>query len=150
MSKAGKRRRKLRREGEKIKRITKVLSGTLSGSERMIFVSSVGCCSCIFMYSLWFEGMSSHKSGSSSWKRQREALTSSHAVTGPLVCSDSPTTACSLRSGLRLPRLFSSLETSVSSLRWTACCMTPVSYLDCLKFTKLYHMVYVQKCNNNL
>lgn len=76
--------------------------------------------------SLWFEGMSCYRSIFSSWKRQKEALTSSHAATRPSVCSDSQTTAWFLKSGLRLRRPSSSPVTSVSGLRrtdnsWTTC-----------------------------
>lgn len=66
---------------------------------------------------LCFEGMSCCRSSFPSWRRQRAALTSSRAATRPLVCSDVLTTACPLKSGLRLQRLSSSLVTSVSSLR---------------------------------
>ncbi len=75
--------------------------------------------SCVGVCSLWFEGMSSYRSSFSSWKRQKEALTSSHAATRPSVCSGCLTTACFLKSGLRLQRPSSSPVTSVSSLRRT-------------------------------
>lgn len=77
--------------------------------------------------SLCIEGMRCCRRRFSSWKRQKEALTSSHAATGPSACSDSLTTACFLRSGLRLQRPSSWPVTSVSSLRkrsvssWTTC-----------------------------
>ena len=77
--------------------------------------------------SLCIEGMSCCRRSFSSWKRQKEALTSSHAATGPSACSDSLTTTCFLRSGLRLQRPSSWPVTSVSSPRkrsvssWTTC-----------------------------
>lgn len=75
---------------------------------------------CVCLCFLWFEGMSCYRSSFSSWKRQKEGLTCSHAAIRPSVCSDGLTTACSLKSGLRLQRLSSSLATSVSSLKRTA------------------------------
>lgn len=73
----------------------------------------------VFMCSLCFEGMSCYRSNFSCWKRLREALTSSHAVIIPSVCSEGLTTACILKNGLQLQKPSSLQATSVSSLRRT-------------------------------
>lgn len=64
----------------------------------------------------WCEGMSCYRSNFSSWKRQREASTSSRAATGPSGCSVCLTTACFLRSGRQLQRPSSSPVISVSGI----------------------------------
>lgn len=83
------------------------------------------CCVFQLLYSLFLydcvflvrcEGMSCYRSNFSSWKRRREALTSSRAATGPSGCSVCPTTACFFRSGLQLQRPSSSPVISVSGI----------------------------------
>ena len=66
--------------------------------------------------SCFFAGMSCSISSSYCWKMQKEALTISHAATIPSVYSECLTTACSLKSGLRLQRPSFSPVTSVSGL----------------------------------
>lgn len=72
--------------------------------------------------------MSCCRSNFSSWKRQREASTSSRAATGPSGCSVCLTTACFLRSGLQLQRPSSSPVISVSGIfrcDWNLhCCLS--------------------------
>lgn len=81
---------------------------------------------CVFL--VWCEGMSCYRSTFPSWKRQREASTSSRAATGPSGCSVCLTTACFLRSGLQLQRLSSSPVISVSGIfrcDWNLyCCLS--------------------------
>lgn len=101
-----------------------------------------------------FAGMSCCRSSSCSWRRQKEALTSSHAATRPSVCSGCPTTPCPLLSGLRLLRPSSSPVTSVSSLRrsvssWTTCqqCDVQVGSLKLpLSFTAA-HLLSAHACS---
>lgn len=86
----------------------------------------------LFLYDCVFlvrcEGMSCYRSNFSSWKRQREASTSSRAATGPSGCSVCLTTACFLRSGLQLQRPSSSPVISVSGIfrcDWNLyCCLS--------------------------
>lgn len=101
------------------------------------------------------------RSNFSSWKRQKEASTSSHAATGPLGCSVCLTMACYLRSGLLLQRPSSSPAISVSGTfgmlcDWNLDCTVHPFPLSVLKIEekkiviKLSHVFKLsQPCINN-
>lgn len=96
----------------------------------------------VFMCSLCFEGMSCYRSNFSCWKRLREALTSSHAVIIPSVCSEGLTTACILKNGLQLQKPSSLQATSVSSLRRTVCSVCDTRVL-CMWYPSLFPLSLV-------